>query len=167
MRVGNRKWCAIKPPTKAALNPTAMVAMSSVSCGSASIRDVPPRVVDDQHGHAIQDQRSACGDKMLYGSLNMTDIWPWQSGWTLLGLTGYVCDDRCWHGAHTAHVRPPYTAFVSSSSQIAATVGMAAATGKANRIPMIPSSLPPMRTARSVTRGRSCSVRLNTRGEVT
>jgi hypothetical protein len=104
---------------------------------------------------------------MLNISLNMTDNWPWQSGWTLLGLTGYVRDDRCWHSAHTAHVRPPYTAFVSSSSQIAATVGMAAATGKANRIPMIPSSLPPMRTARSVTRGRSCSVRLNTRGEVT
>ena len=99
--------------------------------------------------------------------LDMTDNWPWQSGWTLLGPTGYVRNDRCLYSAHTVHVCPPYTAFVSSPIQIAATVGMAAATGKANRTPTIPSSLPPMRTARRVTRGRSCSVRLNTRGDVT
>ena len=39
MRVGKRKRCAIRPPTNAALNPTAIVAMSSVSCGIASIED--------------------------------------------------------------------------------------------------------------------------------
>ena len=104
---------------------------------------------------------------VLNVSLNMTDNWRWQSGWTLLGPTGYLRNDQCWYSAHTVHECPHYTAFVSSSSQIAATVGMAAATGKANRTPTIPSSLPPMRTARRVTRGRSCSVRLNTRGDVT